>query len=62
MEKEKRHLIQEKVDELVHEYEVKSEEAKSKGDLSTAFAMTMAQNGVLRLSYEILSLDALGKI
>ena len=62
MDKEKRHLIQEKVDELVKKYELKTEAAKAAGDKISAFAYTTAAAAVLELSMEILILDATDKI
>ncbi len=62
MEKEKRHLIQEKVEMLTKKYDTAGEEAKEKGDTCTALAMFTASKAILELSLEILKLDAEGKI
>ena len=62
MEKEKRHLIQEKGDELIATYDKLVKEAKEKGDTVTAYAYVCAQNGVYRLMNEILMLDMKGLI
>lgn len=57
MEKEKMHLIQEKADALIAEYKSIAETAKEQGDTITAYAYVAAQNAVLRLMIEILTLD-----
>lgn len=62
MEKEKRHLIMDKIGELQKDYQAKCRKAKEDEDTITAYAMAEAEGAVLRVAYEILTLDKLGKI
>ena len=62
MDKERRHLIMDKIDELQKDYQAKYWKAKEDGDTATAYAMAEAEGAVLRVAYEILTLDVLGKI